>query len=268
MVAKVKVLPYQCEVCLKTYTTEKQAEKCESSHEVTKQKQLKEENERTKLRDRLIELRITCETFEELQEKALVELKAWYGDDFVLELPHCYSGWYGASGARCTYVPLKKPKKTDYFNRWGSGSDIDSCSILKTLGFHTGCGSGDGKIYSYQVSHNIDDFPVMYVKKLERQRAVEDAKIAFKRKAEDYLAKVKQDGHVDEFNNQQEALQAQIDDLQSKLDGSVEKKQQYIKDVYYNYYEQECNAILAELPQQFKREHPDPYTYPYFYQGV
>lgn len=263
MVSKVKVLPYQCEVCQKTYSTEKQAEKCEQSHEVTKQKQVLEQANRMKLRDRLVEIRNTAESWEELQEKALLELKSWYGDDFVLEIPNVLrNNWYSYS-ARCTYCTEKAVKKNDYFSDY-SHKGINASNILKTLGFKTGGGSGDGRVYGYQLTYDISDFPCIQEKMLERQRAVEDVKLKIKRSAEDYYSKIKADTKFTNLNKEQEDLEQQIEILQETLQVSVSKKDKYIKDVYRNYYETEANDLINSLPQIFKHEHPDPRPLDYF----
>lgn len=265
MVAKVKVLPYQCEVCSKTYATEKQAEKCEQSHEETKQKQAKEEANRMKLHDRLVEIRHTAESWQELQDKALDELKAHYGDDFVLVLPQNYTGWYGYhSGATCTYHVTKPTKKSDYFNCWGNTREVDASLILKTLGFTTHCGGGDGKIYSYQVSWNTSDFKTIEAKMLERERAVEDAMRDIQRKAKGIKAEISSDPVYKQMISDATEIQDKIEELQEQLEKSIAKKQQYIVEKYRNKYEADSKDIISELPQQFKREHADPKPLEYF----
>lgn len=265
MVAKVTVHPYQCEVCSKTYATEKQAEKCEQSHEETKQEQAKEQANRMKLHDRLVEIRNTAESWQELQDKALVELKAHYGDDFVLVLPQNYTGWHGyPTGASCTYGITKPIKKNDYFNRWGSGREVDASAILGVLGFTTHSGGGDGKVYSYGVSWSKENFKAINAKMLERQRAVEDAALDIQRNAKDVKRKICSDDKYKQFVSNATEIEEQIEKLQEQLQDVIAKKQQYIKENYQDQYKADAQVIINALPQQFKREYRDPCALEWF----
>lgn len=264
MVIKVTALPFQCEVCNKQFTTEKQAEKCESSHEVTRLKKEKEAANKMKLHDRLVEIRNTAESWQELQDKALEELKSKYGDDFVLVLPHNYTGWYSYNnGVNCTYAPSKKPKKNDYFNHWG-GTGLDIEKILLALGFKTGSGNGDGKVYTYQVTCKIEDFRCIHTKMLERKHAVEDCCTKIKHKAEDYSVTIQKDEKYIRFTKDENELYDLIKGLKEKLEVTLHNKDEYIKDTYRDHFEKECSELINGLPQGFKKEHPDPFPLKFF----
>lgn len=265
MVAKVQTKTvYKCEVCSKTHATLKSAEKCELGHEETRIKEENEAKERMKLHNLLVEIRTTSESFEELQERALVALKEHYGDDFVLSVDNIHSrtSYYGR--AKCTYTLNRKVKKGDYYKHWGQDKEIASDAVLKDLGFKTGCGSGNGYVYNWEVNYNIEDFPAIQAKMLERKNAVNSVKEQIEQSATKALATMhNQEKYVDYLNEEQQ-LEMKIALLREQLRDVSAEKQKYIRENFYNPYEDDCRAMIAALPQQFKVQYKDPEPLDYF----
>ena len=260
MVATVKQKTvYKCEVCDKTHNTLKAAEKCENSHEETRIKQEKEAAERMKIHDALVNIRMTSQSFTELNERALSVLKEHYGDDFILEI-----NIRGLS--RCTYVLTKAPKKNDFFSDvWRSNKGIEASDILRTIGFKTGSGGGgDGKVYSYYCTYSIGDFPMIQQKMQEREIAVITCKTQVKELANNTMKLMHEDAEYVSFTETEENLQLRISILQEQLDKITAEKQKYIKDNFYTQYEAKACDMIKALPQQFKSEFPDPYPSAYF----
>lgn len=264
MVSKVQTKTvYKCEVCNKTHATLKAAEKCESSHEETRLKQEQEAKERMKLHDALVDIRLTSESFVEIQQRALVVLKEHYGDDFVLELK-LSNLWHGYGNAVCTYMLSKKVKSSDYYNYLGESKEIDASRVLRTLGFITGCGNGNGKTYSYQCNYNIDNFPAIQAKMLERENAVCACERQMKQAANWKRIIMAKTQEYNNYKNRERNLKMQIDELQDKLETLLTEKQQYIQGNFYKQYEAECCDMIAALPQQFKEQFKDPVPLGYF----
>lgn len=265
MVAKVQTKTvYKCEVCSKTHATLKSAEKCEAGHEETRIKEENEAKERMKLYNLLVEIRTTSESFEELQERALVALKEHYGDDFVLSVDNVFSrtSYYGR--AICTYTLNRKVKKGDYYRHWSQDKEIASDAILKDLGFKTGCGSGNGYVYHWQVDYHIEDFPGIQAKMLERKNAVSSIKEQIKQLATEALDIMHDQEKYTDYLNEEQQLKMKIALLREQLQDVSAEKQQYIKENFYKPCEDECRAMIATLPQQFKGQYKDPEPLDYF----
>lgn len=265
MVAKVQTKTvYKCEVCDKTHSTLKSAEKCETGHEETRLKLETEAKERIKLRDLLVEIRTTSESFEELQERALAALKEHYGDDFVLSVVSTYSrtSYYGR--ATCTYVLDRKVKRGDYYKRWQCDKEVSSDEILKDLGFKTGSGSGNGHVFHWEVNYNIEDFPGIQAKMLERYNAVSDCEHQMEQSANKSLGIMRNQEKYADYLNEEQQLEIKIALLREQLRDVSAEKQQYIKENFYKPYEDECSAMIAALPQQFRGQYKDPEPLHYF----
>jgi hypothetical protein len=265
MVATVKQKTvYKCEVCDKTHNTLKAAEKCENSHEETRIKQEKEAAERMKLHDTLVNIRMTSESFTELNERALSVLKEHYGDDFEINIheKQRYSSWTNAS---CTYVLSKKVNKDDYFARFACAkNEIDSSNILSVLGFKTGSGSGDGKTYRWQVTYELSSFPMIEQKMKEREIAVLDCEHEITVLANATMCSMYDNIGYVTFKETEEELRQRIDYLREQLDKVEAEKQQYIKDNFYNQYEAKACTMIAALPKGFEVVYPDPRPSAYF----
>lgn len=265
MVIKVEAFPYQCEVCKKIYSTENQAVDCENSHEDTSQKGIER---REGIRNQLIEIRNTSTSFKEIEQRALTVLKARYGDDFVLQLPELGEGRSNARGCfiTCTHLPSKKVDVNDYYVCWRN-TEVNSYKIILDLGFKITHRSDDGAIYKYALIPELDYsiWPAINAMKMKRERSVWNAEQNIARIAGNYLDKVNQDNNVIVINNHLKSLNIQMESIQDSLDSITEKKEQYIKDKYYQEYEQECDKIVSELPQQFKKIYPDPCPSRHFY---
>ena len=189
----------------------------------------------------------------------MVMILYWY-------FPHNYKGWYGHhSGASCTYATSKPVKKSDYFNRWGSAREVDSSLILKTLGFTTHSGNGDGTVYSYQVSWNNADFPAIKSAMEIRNEAVIDCEHEIILIANATMVRMYDDSTFKEYQDKKKEIECKIEELRDELYKLNCDKNVYVNNTYMNNYIKECSELIDRLPQVFKSEYPDPKPYEFFH---
>jgi len=258
MVKQVKpTVKYECEVCNKSYATEKAALKCEQKHTADKLKEEQHQAERTKLRDTLIDIRCTSRSFKELEERATTALREHYGKDFVFDL-----GIGESSRVVITYV-VEGVVKGDYYYD-SSWKQLNTSNILRDLGFDTGCGGGNGKTYSWQAYYEpLSTFPTIYKAANERNILVDNARKELSDVVDRYNAALKADSEYSRLQREADSLNKRIKELTEQLQ-ETRKAAKLIKDSLYRpAYNAECEAIIQALPADGKEFCEDP-VQPYF----
>ncbi len=258
MVKQVKpTVKYECEVCNKGYATEKAALKCEQKHAADKLKEEQQQAERNKLRDTLIDIRCTSRSFKELEERARTALRGHYGKDFVFEL-----GVDDYSRVVITYV-VKGVVSGDYYYD-SSWKQLNTSSILRDLGFKTGCGGGNGKTYSWQVyCEPLITFPEIFKAINERNSLVDNARKELSAVVDRYNAALKADSEYSRLQREADSLNTHIKELTNQLHETREAANLIKDSLYRPAYNAECNAIIQALPTDGKEfcEYP---VQPYF----
>lgn len=258
MVKQVKpTVKYECEVCNKGYATEKAALKCEQKHAADKLKEEQQQAERNKLRYTLIDIRCTSRSFKELEERARTALREHYGKDFVFEL-----GIDDYSRVVITYV-VKGVVSGDYYYD-SSWKQLNTSSILRDLGFKTGCGGGNGKTYSWQVYREpLITFPAIYKATNERNALVDIARKELSAVVDRYNTALEADSEYSRLQRESDKITEQISKLKKQRQ-EISEASKLIKDSLYRpAYNAECNAIIQALPAEGKEFCKDP-VQPYF----